>query len=199
MPPFLSPTCRKATRIKKSEESQTTSTAKLGDITHKLKILITVTRLTWYWFLWSRKQKEDAWASDGPENSWILTSPTCTQSQANSKAAETRKCFSYAILPVCIWVPGDCCAVMSDDAENHLGPINSFLLPLYTLKTNRLKPSLMTKSHTGTWRVESKLIRTGILGTKKGKLQTKMGLEDGGSGDLKKYKRVCVCACICVI
>ena len=40
MPPFLSPTCRKATRIKKSEESQTTSTAKLGDITHKLKILI---------------------------------------------------------------------------------------------------------------------------------------------------------------
>ena len=91
--------------------------------------------------------------------------------------------------------------MMSDDAENHLGPINSFLLPLYTLKTNRLKPSLMTKSHTGTWRVESKLIRTGILGTKKGKLQTKMGLEDGGSGDLKKYKRVCVCvcACICVI
>lgn len=83
MPPFLSPTCRKATRIKKSEESQTTSTAKLGDITHKLKILIgwgqtTVTRLMWYWFLWRTKQKEDTWASDGPENSWILTSPTCT-------------------------------------------------------------------------------------------------------------------------
>ena len=82
---------------------------------------------------------------------------------------------------------------MCDDAENHLGPINSFLLPLYTLKTNRLKPSLMTKSCTGTWRVESKLIRTAMLRTKKEKLQTKVGLEDGGSGDLKKYKRVYVC------
>lgn len=92
-------------------------------------------------------------------------------------------------------MPGDCCAVISDDAENHLGPINSFLPPLYTLKTNRLKPSLMTKSHTGTWRVESKLIRTGTLGTKKEKLQTK-GLEDGGSGGLKKYKRVCMCVCM---
>jgi len=30
----------KSTRKKKAEESQTTSTAKLGDITHKLKILI---------------------------------------------------------------------------------------------------------------------------------------------------------------
>ena len=65
----------------------------------------------------------------------------------------------------------------------------------YTLKTNRLKPSLMTKSHTGTWRVEYKLIRTGTLGTKKEKLQTK-GLEDGGSGGLKKYKRVCMCVCM---
>lgn len=89
--------------------------------------------------------------------------------------------------------------MMSDDAENHLGPLNTFLLPLYTLKTNRLKPSLMTKSHTGAWRVESKLIRTGTLGTKKEKLQAKMGLGDGGSGDLKKYKRVCMCACVCVI
>ena len=82
---------------------------------------------------------------------------------------------------------------------SHLGPINSLLLPLYTPETNRLELFLMTKSHTGTWRVESKLIRTGTWGTKKEKLQTNVGLEDGGSRDLKKYKVMCVCTYICII
>lgn len=39
----------------------------------------------------------------------------------------------------------------------------------------------MTKSRTGTWRVDYKLIRTGTLGTKKEKLQANVGWEDGGS------------------
>ena len=44
----------------------------------------------------------------------------------------------------------------------------------------------MTGSYTGILRVESKLIRTGALSTKREKLQVKADLEDGGSRTLSK-------------